>query len=138
MAEAWEVERGLLRLLPASLPEPFDAVKTAVVARDCHVAFEGRRYAVPFAHVGLPVEIRGCAGTVQIVDPVTTTVLRVYQRQTAARLLSDPTCFEGEATDRVIPPTPLGAMARRLEEIREAGVEMRSIEIYAALAEVAR
>ncbi len=138
VADAWEAERALLRSLPATLPEPFDAVKTAVVARDCHVAFEGRRYAVPFAHVGLPVEIRGCAGTVQIVDPVTTTVLRIYPRQTAARLLSDPTCFAGEATDRVLPPTPLGAMARKLEEIREAGVELRSIEIYAALAEVAR
>jgi hypothetical protein len=29
-------------------------------------------------------------------------------------------------------------MARKLEEIRAAGVEMRSIELYAALAEVAR
>lgn len=138
VAEAWEAERRLLRPLPPSLPEPFDAVKTAVVARDCHVAFEGRRYAVPFAHVGLPVEVRGCAGTVQIVDPITTAVLRVYPRQTPARTLSDPTCYEGEATERVLPPTPLGAMARKLEEIRAAGVEMRSIELYAQLAEVAR
>ena len=138
VGEAWEVERRLLRPLPATLPEPFDAVKTAVVARDCHVAFEGRRYAVPFAHVGLPVEVRGCAGTVQIVDPVTTAVLRVYPRQTAARTLSDPTCYEGKGTERVLPPTPLGAMARKLEEIRAAGVELRSIELYAALAEVAR
>lgn len=136
--DAWEAERGLLRALPATMPAPFDAVKTAVVAKDCHVAFEGRRYAVPFAHVGLPVEVRGCAGTVQIIDPVTTALLRSYPRATAARLLSDPSCFVGEATDRVLPPTPLGAMARKLEQIREAGVEMRSIEIYAALAEVAR
>ncbi len=136
--DAWEAERGLLRPLPATMPEPFDAVKTAVVAKDCHVAFEGRRYAVPFAHVGLPVEIRGCADTVQIIDPVTTALLRRYPRATAARLLSDPSCFDGEATDRVLKPTPLGAMARKLEQIREAGVEMRSIEIYAALAEVAR
>lgn len=138
VATAWEAERPLLRALPATLPEPFDLVKTAVVARDCHVAFEGRRYAVPFAHVGLPVEVRGCAGSVQIIDPVTAAVLRVYPRQTVARLLSDPSCFEGQATERVLPPTPLGAMARKLEEIRAAGVELRSIEIYAALAEVAR
>lgn len=138
VAAVWESERRLLRPLPATMPEPFDAVKTAVVARDCHVAFEGRRYAVPFAHVGLPVEVRGCAGTVQIVDPVTTAVLRIYPRQTVSRTLSDPSCYEGEATERVLPPTPLGAMALKLEEIRVAGVEMRSIEIYAVLAEVAR
>ena len=138
VAEAWEAELRLLRPLPTTLPEPFDAVKTALVARDCHVAFEGRRYAVPFAHVGLPVEVRGCAGTVQIVDPKTTAILRIYPRHTAARTLSDPTCYEGEATERVLPPTPLGAMARKLEEIRTAGIELRSIELYAALAEVAR
>jgi transposase len=138
VAEAWDHERRLLRPLPETLPEPFDLVKTVVVARDCHIAFEGRRYPVPFAHVGLPVEARGGAGVVQIIDPITGVVLRSYPRRTAARVLIDPTCFEGEATDRVLPPTPLGAMARKLDEIRQAGVELRSIELYAALAEVAR
>ena len=33
---------------------------------------------------------------------------------------------------------PLGAMARKLEEIRATGIELRSIDLYAALAEVAR
>lgn len=30
------------------------------------VAFEGRSYAVPFEHVGIEVEVRGCAGKVQV------------------------------------------------------------------------
>lgn len=138
IAEAWEVERRLLRPLPETLPEPFDTVVTRVVGRDCRVAFEGRSYPVPFAHVGLPVEVRGCAGVVQIVDPLTGQVLRAHARGTAARLIQDPTCYAGEATDRVLPPLPLGAMARKLDELAHDGVPRRSIELYAALAEVAR
>ena len=37
------------------------------VRSDCHVDFEGRQYPVPFQYVGLTVEVRGCAGKVQIV-----------------------------------------------------------------------
>ncbi len=69
VAEAFAAEGPLLRRLPDPSPEPFDIVVTRVVAMDCTVAFEGRRYGVPFAHVDLPVEVRGCAGTVRVVDP---------------------------------------------------------------------
>jgi transposase len=138
VAEAWEVERRLLRELPALLPEPFDVVATRVVSRDCQVAFEGRFYPVPFAHVGLPVEVRGCAGVVQIVDPVTGVVLRSHPRHTAARIISDPTCYDGEATERILPPVPLGAMGKRLEELARRDTPRRSIAYYAELAEVAR
>jgi transposase len=138
VAEAWERERALLRPLPETLPEPFDLVRTAIVHRDCTVAFEGRRYTVPFAHVGLSVEVRGCAESVQIVDPVTGGVLRRYPRGTPERLLIDPTCYDGAATERVARPTPLGAMARRIDELKRDGVERRSVDFYAELAEVAR
>ena len=138
IAAAWAVEQRLLRSLPDLMPEPFDVVVTRVVGGDCRVAFEGRFYPVPFAHVGLPVEVRGCAGTVQIVDPITGLVLRSHQRHTPERNIIDPTCYEGPATERVLPPLPLGAMARRLDELGRDGIERRSIELYAALAEVAR
>ena len=44
----------------------------------------------------------------------------------------------GEATDRVTPPRPLGRMGARLQEIYELPVERRPLDLYAALAEVAR
>ncbi len=62
-------------------------------------------------------------------------VLKEYPRQTPERLLMDVDCFEGEATDRVRPPPPLG---RKLQEIYETPVEARPLGLYAALAEVAR
>jgi hypothetical protein len=46
--------------------------------------------------------------------------------------------YDGPATERVIAPPPLGRMGRRLQELAEAPVMRRSIELYAALAEVAR
>ncbi len=50
----------------------------------------------------------------------------------------DPGCFEGEATGRVLPPPPLGRMGRKLQEIYLLPVEARPVDLYAALAEVAR
>jgi hypothetical protein len=120
------------------LPEPFDLVRTCPVQRDCLIHFDGRAYTVPFAYVGRSIEARGCATVVQLVDPDTGAIIRTYPRGTAARILTDPTCYEGEATDRVLPPVPLGRMAKALEAIRTMEVEMRSVDIYAALAEVAR
>lgn len=75
---------------------------------------------------------------VQLVDPETGAIIRAYPRGTAQRFLIDPTCYEGEATDRVLSPVPLGRMAKALEVIREMEVELRSVDIYTALAEVAR
>ena len=36
------------------------------VALDATISFEGRRYSVPFRYADQVVEVRGCAGTVQI------------------------------------------------------------------------
>jgi transposase len=138
VAASWEAEKPFLRPLPALLPEPFDAVKTAPVHKDCIVHFEGRSYAVPFLCVGREVEVRGCSGRVQIVDPQTATVLISYPRHTQERIWIEPTCYEGPGTAQVLPPRPLGRMARKLQEIAALPVERRPVDLYAALAEVAR
>jgi len=133
--ESWEAE--LVRLAPLPiLPEPFDIAVTRRVHKDCMVRFEERSYPVPFAWVGLRVEVRGCVGKVQILAEGQ--VIREYPRHTDERILIDPSCYEGEPTGRVLPPRPLGKMAKRLQEIYELPVERRPLDLYAALAEVAR
>lgn len=134
--ESWERERELLGELPATLPQPFDVVVHRPVQHDCGVHFEGRQYAVPFQYVGRTVEVRGCAGVVQIYRGGA--LIGQYERHTATRILIAPACFEGESTDRVIAPPPLGKLGRRLQEIYEMPVESRPIDLYAAVAEAAR
>ena len=132
---AWEAERRLLAPLPR-LPEPFDAVGTRPVAHDCLVSFEGRQYSVPFALVGSRVEVRGCAGRVQIVHE--NAIVASHERHTAQLLVIDPSHYEGASTASVIAPAPLGRMGRRLEEIARMQVAHRPLDLYAALAEAAR
>lgn len=132
---AWEAERRLLAPLPR-LPEPFDAVGTRPVAHDALVSFEGRQYSVPFALVGSRVEVRGCAGRVQIVHE--NTIVASHERHTAHRLVIEPSHYDGASTPQVIAPPPLGRMGRRLEEIARMPVAHRPLDLYAALAEVAR
>lgn len=133
--ESWEQELSRLRPLPI-LPEPFDIAVTRPVHKDCMVRFEERSYPVPFEWVGQRVEVRGCAGKVQILAEGQ--VIREYPRHTDERILIDPSCYEGEPTGRVLPPRPLGKMAEKLQEIYELPVERRPLDLYAALAEVAR
>jgi transposase len=133
--ESWKAEKERLAALPV-LPEPFDVVVTRTVAKDCTVAFEGRSYAVPFEHALREVEVHGCAGRVQVLAGGR--VVREYPRGTAERVLIDPTCYEGEATERVLPPPPLGRMSARLQAILETPVATRPLDLYAALMEVAR
>lgn len=133
--ESWQAELERLAALPI-LPEPFDVVVTRPVRPDCTVCFESRFYPVPFQHVGQRVEVRGCAGMVQILAGGR--VVREYPRHTPERVLVDVSCYEGRATDRVLPPPPLGRMGERLREIFEMPVMSRPIDLYAALAEVAR
>ena len=133
--ESWEHEKPYLGALPI-LPEPFDVVVTRRVDVDCLVSFEGRRYSVPFALVGQRVEVRGCAGTVQVLADAT--VVASHPRGTRERLLIDPAHYEGEATDTVVPPPPLGRMGQRLQQIADMVPQRRPLDLYAALAEVAR
>jgi len=133
--EAWQAERAHLGELPI-LPEPFDLVATRRVTEDCLVSFEGRRYSVPFRLIGRTVEVRGCAGRVQVLCNVA--VVALHPRHTKELLVIDPAHYEGEATEHVLPPTPLGRMGRRLQEIALLAPEQRPLDLYAALAEVAR
>jgi transposase len=136
--ESWRAEQKLLRELPATLPEPFDLVKTCSVHKDCSIRFEGRTYIVPFAYVGRSVEVRGGAAQIEIRDPKTGRLLVCYPRRTAERILIDERCYEGASTAEVAAPKPLGRMARRLQELAAQPVQRRSVDFYAALAEVAR
>lgn len=133
--ESWEAERALLRPLPI-LPEPFDVAVVRQVGRDALVHFEQRQYAVPFQYALRHVEVRGCARTVQIVCDQK--VLREYPRRTEERILLGAGCYDGESSERVLAPPPLGRMGRRLAEICAMPVEKRPLDLYAALAEVAR
>lgn len=136
--ETWERERSLLRELPETLCAPFDLVKDCPVHKDCTIRFEGRTYAVPFAYVGQKVEVRGESGRVRVVDRRTGQELVSYPRHTEARILIDRRCYEGEATERVHAPKPLGRLSRKLLELAAEPVQRRSIDYYAAVEGVAR
>jgi transposase len=132
---AWQAERAHLGELPL-LSEPFDLVATRRVSEDCLVSFEGRRYSVPFRLVGRMVEVRGVAGSVQVLADAS--VVATHPRHSEALLLIDPAHYEGEPTADVLPPTPLGRMGRKLQEIAQLAPEKRPMDTYVALAEVAR
>jgi transposase len=133
--QSFEAERRLLRPLPL-LPEPFDLAVTRAVQRDCTVSFEGRVYSVPFVLCGLQVEVRGCAGVVQVWHDGQ--VQAEHPRHTPERLLIEPSHYDGVGDERVAAPQPLGRMGRRLQEILDMPVEQRPLDLYAALAEVSR
>jgi len=133
--ESWRAEQPLLRALPI-LPEPFDLTATRPVQRDCTINFEGRTYSVPFVLCGLQVEVRGCAGMVQVWHDGR--VVAEHQRHTQERLLLNPKHYDGPGDERVTPPVPLGRMGQRLQDILEMEVEKRPLDLYAALAEVSR
>lgn len=133
--ESWQAELERLADLPI-LPEPFDVVVTRPVHQDCMVRFEDRLYPVPFRYAGSSVEVRGCSCKVQILADGR--VVREYPRHSQERILMDPSCWEGESTERVRAPQPLGKMGRRLEEIYQMPVEQRPIDLYQALSQVAR
>jgi len=133
--EAIQVE--LPHLAPAGiLPEPFDVTISKRVEPGCTVSFEGRTYSVPFAHADQPVEIRGCHGKVQILAG--NVIIAEHPRGTKERILLRSEHYEGEPTNHVLPPQPLGRMGRRLQEISDMPPEQRPVDLYAALAEVAR
>lgn len=134
--ESFAAEQPSLQPLPALLPEPFDLVAQRRVGIDATVAFEGRTYSVPFRFADTAVEVRGCARTVQILAEGQ--VVAEHPRHTRSRLVIEPGHYEGEATERVEAPVPLGRMGRKLQELWALAPERRAIAQYAALAEVAR
>jgi len=132
---AWREEQRFLAPVPL-LPEPFDLAVTRTVAPDCTVAFEARRYSVPFAHLGRPVTVHGCSRVVQVWADGH--VVAEHPRHGRERIVIDPRHYEGEATRTVLPPLPLGRMGRRLQELMALSPQQRPLDLYAALAEVAR
>lgn len=144
--EAWEAERACLQPMPL-MSEPFDVVVARRVTRDCLVCFEGRRYSVPFTWVGRQVEILGTLTHVSIRGDGLE--LARYPRKTRELLLLQSEHFEGESTERVLRPTPLGVRARLQLAGLSAGdaVQLvlpapervkRPLERYVALVEAAR
>lgn len=133
--DAWQAELPALAPLPV-LPVPFDHIASRRVGTDGLVAFEGRQYSVPFAYLGRQVEIRGGAGVVQVLADQH--IVAQHPRHTDHRLVIDPGHYEGPDTPTVQAPMPLGKLGRRLQEIAAMAVEHRPLDLYAALAEVAR
>jgi hypothetical protein len=144
--EALDAERVRLQALPL-MSEPFDVVVARRVQRDCLVCFEGRRYSVPFTWVGRQVEVMGTLTHVSIRGDGSELVR--YPRKTRELLLLQPEHFEGESTERVLRPTPLGTRARlQLADLSAGDVGQlvlpppdrirRPLERYVALVEAAR
>jgi hypothetical protein len=65
-------------------------------------------------------------------------IIATHPRHTSARLVIDQAHYDGPSTDRVTAPPPLGRMGARIQELAFTPVAQRSIDLYAALAEVAR
>ena len=129
--DAWLAEREVLRPLPEHLPIPFDVQVGRNVTRDCLVRFEGREYAVPFRYAGRQVQVRGAPGLVQIFADGE--MVQSYPRHTAARLLIDQACYEGEATERVAAPTPLGRLGQQIVAPRSWEAAQRPVSAYETL-----
>ena len=64
--------------------------------------------------------------------------MAAHPRQGRERIVIDPQHYEGEPRAGVLPPVPLGRMGRRLAEIAAMPPQTRPLDLYAALAEVAR
>lgn len=133
--ETWLDEIPMLGPLPC-LPEPFDVAVTRKVAEDCLVSFEARRYGVPYRYWREKVEVRGCARTVQILAEGK--VIRQYPRKSKERVLFYAEDYDEDLTADCPRPLPLGKMGTRIQQIFDTPVEERPIDLYAALAEVAR
>lgn len=141
ITDALTAERALLQPVPA-VHEPFDGVVARRVTRDCLVAFEGRRYSVPFAWVGRTVEVRGTAQ--QVVILANGGEVARHARYTPARLVLVPTHYDGESTATVRAPTPLGRRAQLqlaglpgLAGLPAPAAVARPLDAYVALVEEA-
>jgi len=65
-------------------------------------------------------------------------IVAAHPRGTPERIVLGPKHFEGESTETVMAPVPLGRMGTRLAEIAAMTPERRPFDLYAALAEAAR
>jgi transposase len=130
--ESWRAEQDSLLTLPETLPEPFDVQVNRPVSDDCLVGFEGHQYEVPFLFIRRTVQVRGCAGTVEIYS-ADGQHLASYPRGTECRLLLDQRHAEGSGDDRVMAPTPLGKVGRAIVLEKSWEVTRRPIDDYLEL-----
>lgn len=129
--DALAAERRVLQPVPA-MHEPFDCVVARRVTRDGLVAFEARRYSVPFAWITRMVEVRGTAEHVVVLADGQE--IARHPRRTAARLLLQPAHYEGPSTPTVRAPTPLGRRARlQLAALPAPAALRRPLADYVAL-----
>lgn len=128
MYDTWLDEMSVLKPLPMTLPAPFDVQVSRVVTDDCLVSFEGRQYQVPFLLIRRSVDVRGCAGTVEIFSD--NKLVRRYPRGTDCLLLTDQSCYDGDGDERVHRPMPLGRVARSIVLERSWDAPKRPIEEY--------
>jgi transposase len=135
IAQSWQEERLHLYPLPATWPTPFDVQVRRRVGADGLIAFEQRQYAVPFPFIGRTVDVRGCPQTVEIYGD--NHLLITYPRQTQSRLLIDQACYEGEATERVECPTPLGKVGQAIVLSRSWEAPRRPMDTYTRLVDQA-
>ena len=133
--EAWQQERLALAPLPI-LPAPFDAVATRRVGGDGLVSFEGRQYSVPFRHIGRTVEVRG--GARARASPVR----QCHRGRASAWYGSAPGAGSGALRRARHAPgagaDPAGSPGSTPAGTGRLPVAHRPIDLYAALAEVAR
>lgn len=132
--EALRAERRHLQPL-RRIDEPFDVIVSRRVSLDCLISFEGRRYSVPFAWVGREVEVLGTHG--QVVIRAGGEEIARHPRRTEALLVLDPSHFEGESTERVLAPTPLGRRAR-LQLAGLSSASRHTLDLLPAVDAVAR
>ena len=131
--ETWLEEQAALCPLPPSLPDPFDVEVAVVADSSCLVPFEGRRYQVPLVYRGKGVRIRGCAGRVEIRDPVGK-LLVTYPRGTECRILLDQDLYDQEGDGETLPAVPLGRVGRAIVMPKTWEAPRRSIDCYALVA----
>jgi len=132
--DSWNLEKPYLKPLPYSLPEPFDVQVSREVGRDCLIAFEGRRYSVPYPWARRIVQVRGCASTIEIWSEGKR--LCFFPRKTDCRLLVDQSHYEETNSDTEKAPVPLGKIGREIVIPRSWEMEdtpRRSIDHYAEL-----
>ena len=65
-------------------------------------------------------------------------VIATHPRATTARLVINQAHYDGPSTERVLAPPPLGRLGVKIQELALSPVARHSMDLYAALAEVAR
>jgi len=121
--QSWQDERVLLTPLPELLPEPFDVVHTRQVGLDGLVSFEARQYSCPCLHWP-HVEVRAVP-VVSRFSPTMPSSPSIHATAPSGYFLTS--ALRGAATDRIMPPPPLGRMGRKLQELAQEPVLHRSI-----------